>query len=272
MVVEIMAGIFVGFMVVGIILWWTAKRVASFEMLRGDHGFEASTKKARQRFPFWFTNTLQAAGKAKGRPELSVLWARLALIASGGIVAFSVMLRQPLILCGIPAIFVATWIYAKEILRTTEVRIRGETRMVQVLVAFLLRAGANLSETMELVEQHIEEPLRSKIHRVNITKRYTTLQGALYALSDEANSRQLSEFASIIGESQAYGTPVADAVMRGLRLDGRLRDADAHRRYGEVQLELTLIAMLLIAFPGFGFVLFALLSYVLHIFSGAMLA
>lgn len=273
MILEILAGLCIGLALLGVGMWALERNGELLAVARSslNASFVRSRVQRKRILEFPYLKALREAAEFQERPERVGLWIRLGGTASAAIVALAIIIRAPLLIVLVPLVYVAQYVYAKEVVRTERVKLNEQTRLTQILIAFLLRSGASIGETMELVEQYVEEPLQSKIHVVNTTKRYTTLQGALHALSEQTDSRQLSEFATLISESQTYGTRVADSVMRGLQLDGRLRDANANRKYGEIQLELTLYAMFLIAFPGFGFVLYALLSYVLKIFTGAVL-
>lgn len=206
-----------------------------------------------------------------GQPELADVWYRTTLLISGLPVALAVLFREPLFLLLIPLVFIAPILYAREIRTLYRRNLERQTRQAEILVAFLMRSGAQMGEALHTLEAHMKSPFRERIAEVNVNKRYTTIPGAMEMLAQSTGVSQLADFAVLIGESERYGTPVADAVMRSLTLETKLRDARAARRYGEVQLQLSMYATFLIAFPGFGFVLYALLAYALSLFQGSIL-
>lgn len=206
-----------------------------------------------------------------GQPERAEVWYRATLLASALPLVLAILFREPLFVLLIPLAFLVPLVYAREVRTLYRRNLERQTRQAEILVAFLMRSGAQMGETLQTLETHMLSPFRERIAEVNRNKRYTTLPGAMERLAHSTGVSQLADFAVLIGESERYGTPVADAVMRSLTLETKLRDARAARRYGEVQLQLSMIATFLIAFPGFGFVLYALVAYALSLFQGSLL-
>lgn len=211
---------------------------------------------------------LQAEAEAIDEPEKATLWMRLAMITSALIVSLTVLLRQPAVLFLIPLVFAMPLMVART-KRTAHLRrLREQTRVSEILIAFLMKSGATLSDTLFILEKKMESPMREKIVEVNHKKRFVTLPDALHALAESTGITQLKDFSMIVSESETYGTPVADALLRSLQLDTKIRDANAAKRYGNVQLQLGLYATLLIAMPGFGFVIYAMFAYMMRSFIG----
>lgn len=211
---------------------------------------------------------LQAEAEAIDEPEKATLWIRLATITSAMVVSLSVLLREPAVLFLIPVVFAMPLMVART-KRTAHLRrLREQTRVSEILIAFLMKSGATLSDTLSILEKKMESPMREKIVEVNTKKRFTTLPDALHSLAESTGITQVKDFAMIVSESETYGTPVADALLRSLQLDTKIRDANAAKRYGNVQLQLGLYATLLIAMPGFGFVIFAMFAYMMKSFIG----
>ncbi len=215
-----------------------------------------------------YMKILQAEAQAIGEPENATLWMRTAVITSVIVVSLTILLRQPVVLFLIPIVFAAPLVIARSRRITHFRRLREQTRVSEILIAFLMKSGATLSDTLAVLEAKMESPMREKIREVNTMKRFTTLPGALHALADSTGISQVKDFAMLVSESEKYGTPVADALLRSLQLDTKIRDANAAKRYGNVQLQLGMYATLLIAMPGFGFVIYAMFTYMLKSFLG----
>lgn len=199
-----------------------------------------------------------------GTPEQATFWLRSVLLASAVVLACALLLRMWVLLFLIPGTFAAPLLYARISARTQVRKLTKQTRVMEMLMAFLVRAGATLSDTLATLEQRMGSPIRDKLREVNAQKRYVTLPGALESLADSTGVPQLRELSSLVSESERNGTPVADALIRSMQLDMKMRDATAAERYGKVQLEVAMYATLLIAMPGFGFGIYAMLTFALH--------
>jgi Flp pilus assembly protein TadB len=215
---------------------------------------------------FSYMQILRADAATIGEAEKADLWLRMAVVGAVILISFAVLLRAPIIVFLAPVMFAAPLLYAKARRKAYLRRLNEQTRLAQMVMAFLLRAGATLTDTLGILENKLGAPISNKLREVNTRKRYATLPGALEDLADSTGVVQLREFATLISESERYGTPVADALMRHIKLDMKLRDAAAAERYGNVQMEMTFYALILIAMPGFSFVLYAMLSFALHMF------
>ncbi|WP_258110502.1 type II secretion system F family protein [Alicyclobacillus sp. SP_1] len=226
-------------------------------------GWAVAKRKRRVRS---YAEMLRREAAAIGVPEQGMLWQRSVLLVVALVLASALLLRMGFLLFLIPATLSAPLLYARITARAHQRKLAKQTRVVEMLLAFLLRAGATLSDTLLLLERRIDPPMRDKLCEVNAQKRYTTLPGALEALGDSTGVPQLREFASLVSESERNGTPIADAILRSIRLDMKTRDANAVERYGKVQLEVAMYATLLIAMPGFGFAIYAMLAFALHLF------
>lgn len=211
---------------------------------------------------------LREEAEVLGEPEKAELWARMATIGSVLLVSVAILLRTPIALFGIPVVFILPLLYVRARKKSYLRLLREQTRLSQILIAFLMRAGATLSDTFSILERKMESPMRGKIREVNVKKRYTTLPGALAMLGESTGVSQIKDFSMVVAESERYGTPVSEALLRSLQLDTKIRDANASKRYGNVQLELGLYATLLIAMPGFGFVIVAMVSYLMKSIGG----
>ncbi|KUO95826.1 type II secretion system F family protein [Ferroacidibacillus organovorans] len=212
-----------------------------------------------------YTALLQQEAVAIGTPKQAAFWLRTVLLASAVFLASAVLLRMGMLLFLIPGTFAAPLLYARISARTQVRKLTKQTRVTLMLMAFLVRAGATLSDTLATLEQRLGSPIRDRLREVNAQKRYATLPGALEALADSTGVPQLRELASLVSESERNGTPVADALIRSMQLDMKMRDATAAERYGKVQLEVAMYATLLIAMPGFGFGIYVMLTFALHL-------
>ncbi|KPV44701.1 type II secretion system F family protein, partial [Alicyclobacillus ferrooxydans] len=162
---------------------------------------------------------LQAEAEAIDEPEKATLWMCIAIITSAMVISLSVLLRQPAVLFLIPVVF-ATPLMVARTKRTAHLRrLREQTRVSEIMIAFLMKSGATLSDTLSILEKKMESPMREKIVEVNTKKRFTTLPDALHALAESTGITQVKDFAMIVSESETYGTPVADALLRSLQLD-----------------------------------------------------
>jgi Flp pilus assembly protein TadB len=213
-----------------------------------------------------YAQMLHREAAALGVPEQSVLWERSVWLIVALVLACTLLLQAWVLLCLIPGAFAAPLLYARLRARVVLRKLTKQTRVVEMLLAFLLRAGATLSDTLLLLEHRLDTPMRDKLREVNVQKRYRTIHGALDALGDSTGVPQLREFAALVSESERNGTPIAEAIVRSLQFDAKARDATAAQRYGKVQLEVAMYATLLIAMPGFGFAIYAMLAFALHLF------
>lgn len=223
--------------------------------------------KTKRRGPRSYVALLRQEAAALGVPEQAAFWQRAVILTAAVVLACALLLRMWAILFLIPVVFAAPLLYARMSARAHIRKLTKQTRVTEMLLAFLMRAGATLSDTLSTLAQRLDAPIRDKLQDVNAQKRYTTLPGALEALADSTDVPQLREFASLVSESERNGTPVADALLRSIRLDMKMRDALAAERYGKVQLEVAMYATLLIAMPGFGFAIYTMLTFALHLFS-----
>lgn len=232
-----------------------------------DQVFGTARPASRRRRPWALLGKwLQPEMTTLGTPEQAGLWRRATILATALVLVLTVLLRSVGWLVLVPAIWSAPMVVARVKERAYRRKLAKQTRVVEMLMAFLVRAGATLSDTLLMLERQMEAPMQDKLREVNVHKRYSTLPGALEALADSAGVPQLREFASLVSESERNGTPVADAILRSIRLDMKMRDASAAERYGKVQLEVAMYATLLIAMPGFGFAVYAMLMFALRMF------
>jgi len=241
-------------------------RVQAWQAFRQRVLAEAQVRPKRKKLRS-YTSLLRQEAAAMGSPEQVAFWQRSVLLVCAVILACSLLLRMWFLLFLIPAAFATPLLYARMSARTQLRKLTKQTRVTEMLLAFLIRAGATLSDTLSALEKRLDPPIRDKLREVNVQKQYTTLPGALEALADSTGVPQLRELASLVSESERNGTPVADALLRSMRLDMLMRDATAAERYGKVQLEVAMYATLLIAMPGFGFGIFAMLTFALHLLS-----
>jgi len=218
-----------------------------------------------------YMSVLRAEADAIGEPEKAQLWLRMTVVGSVLLISLSVLTKQPLIIFLIPVLFVIPLISARSKRKNHLRLLKEQTRLAEMVIAFLMRSGATLSDTLSILEREIEAPMKDRIKEVNAKKRYTTLPGALQDLAEATGVEQLKDFAMIVSESERYGTPVAEALLRSLQLDTKIRDANASKRYGNVLLQLGMYATLLIAMPGFGFVIYAMFAYMMKSFIGGLL-
>lgn len=228
-------------------------------------GGVVSAVRRRKRMPS-YAQMLHQEADSLGVPEQSVLWQRSVWLVVALVLASTLLLHAWMLLFLIPAAFAAPLLYARLRARGTRRKLTKQTRVVEMLLAFLLRAGAALSDTLLLLEHRLDAPMQDKLREVNVQKRYRTIHGALDALGDSTGVPQLRELAALVSESERNGTPIAKAIVRSLQFDAKARDAAAAQRYGHVQLEVALYATLLIAMPGFGFAIYAMLAFALHLF------
>ncbi|MHB1683271.1 MAG: type II secretion system F family protein [Bacilli bacterium] len=241
-------------------------RISAWQEFRQQVFAEGRVVAKRKRSVRSYAGMLRREAAAMGTPEQSSLWVRSVLLVVALVLASALLLRLWFLLFLIPAAFAAPLLYARVAARAHQRKLAKQTRVVEMLLAFLLRAGATLSDTLLMLERRIDPPMRDKLCEVNAQKRYTTLPGALEALGDSTGVPQLRELAALVSESERNGTPIADAILRSIRLDMKTRDANAAQRYGQVQLEVAMYATLLIAMPGFGFAIYAMLAFALHLF------
>lgn len=234
--------------------------------IRGDR----RRPRRRQPRPAYRQRLLDAATDM-GQPELATLWQRAAQLAGALTLSFALLFRAPWFLLLLPVIAMAPLFLAREWRLRYRRHMARQTRQAQILLAFLMRAGVQMEEALTILAAQMEAPFCDRMREVEAKKRYATLPGAMESLAQATGVSVLADFAVLIAESQRYGTPMAEATMRSLMLDTKLRDARAERRYGEVQLQLSMFATFFIAFPGFGFVLYALLAFALSLFQGSML-
>lgn len=208
---------------------------------------------------------VERATAAIGKPEQARLWMRLTGMVAVLPLLLAVLLRSPLWVPLTILPYGGLYLLAREMHRGYVRQMEAQTRAAQVTLAFLLRGGATVADGLVMLERRAKAPLHSALREVNVQKRYTTLTGALEALAQKTGVGQLNDLATVMGESQRFGTPVAQALLEGVELDMKLRDARATRKYGETQLQMTMTAMLFIAMPGFGFLIFAMLVFMLHL-------
>ncbi|EJY54755.1 Flp pilus assembly protein TadB-like protein [Alicyclobacillus hesperidum URH17-3-68] len=208
---------------------------------------------------------LREEAAAIGASEQAEVWLRFVLLVSSVLLACAVLMRMWALFVFIPATLAGPLLYARVAARAIVRKLTKQTRVTEMLLAFLIRAGATLSDSLLILEKRLDAPIRDKLREVNVQKQYTTLPGALEALADSTGVSQLREMASLVSESERSGTPVSEALFRSIRLDVKMRDAMAAERYGKVQLEMAMYATLLIAMPGFGFALYAMLMFALHL-------
>ncbi|WDL96494.1 type II secretion system F family protein [Alicyclobacillus sp. ALC3] len=227
---------------------------------------DAPVKSRRTRARSYRTLLTREAA-ALGTPDQAVLWQRVVILTSAVVTAGALLLRVWALLFLIPAIFATPLLYSRLSARAHIRKLTKQTRVTEMLIAFLMRAGATLSDTFATLAERLDAPIRDKLREVNAQKRVATLPGALEALADSTGVSQLRELSSLVSESERNGTPVADALFRSIQLDMKMRDAIAAERYGKVQLEVAMYATLLIAMPGFGFAIYAMLTFALHLFS-----
>lgn len=220
-----------------------------------------------KRRPRSYMALLRQEAAALGSPEQATFWGRVVILSSALVLASALLMRYWTLLFLIPALWAAPLLYARILARTHIRKLTRQTRVTEILLAFLMRAGATLSDTFATLAVRLDAPIRDKLREVNAQKPFTTLPGALEALADSTGVPQLRELASLVSESERNGTPVADALFRSMHLDMKMRDALAAERYGKVQLEVAMYATLLIAMPGFGFAIYAMLTFALHLFS-----
>lgn len=249
-----------------VILAWAWRIWAQKEFI--IRATETVSHRHRRRQSRSYMAILREEAEALGEPEKADLWVRMATIGSVLLVSVAILLRTPIALFGIPVAFILPLMYVRGRKKGYLRLLREQTRLSQILIAFLMRAGATLADTFSILERKMESPMRDKIREVNIKKRYTTLPGALAMLGESTGVSQIKDFSMVVAESERYGTPVSEALLRSLQLDTKIRDAQASKRYGNVQLELGLYATLLIAMPGFGFVIVAMVSYLMKSIGG----
>ena len=218
-----------------------------------------------------YRDALQSEFHAMGESQRSETWYRVILVSNSMPLILTILYHQIAYLFIIPVIFFGPLFYLKERRKAYRRKIEEQTRLAKILTGFLVRAGATVPDTFQVLENNMEYPFKDRIVQINIKKRYSTLPVALEELSKSVGVSQLSDFATIISEAERYGTPLSEAVLRSLSLESKLRDAKASQRYGDVQLQLGMYATLMIAFPGFGIVIYGLLAYAFHLFTGPII-
>lgn len=218
---------------------------------------------------FW--STVQSASAQLGHPE----WAALSvqMLAAIGVLAVFVSLLLHSLIWSLPfPLAVATlWVTAHTVVANREWALRDQVRYSRLMMLFLLQAGVSVSDTLRQLERFHADPLASILHQVNIQKRYLTLSGALDDLSRHTGVTDLAEFSALVSEAQRLGTPVAQALAQSLDIDNQIRQAKATARHGQTRIRLTILTTVLIAIPSFGFVLYAMFAFVLHLLSNGMI-
>jgi len=249
------------------LLWrWRFELEREFTTLVNEPAQNTATQQTKRMHSYFAT--LSRDISVFGQAQQAGTWLRFVIVASVMEVCIAVLLRTPLLLALIAFTFAIPQFYARTLRRSYDRALRAQTRFTKLFIAFLMRSGATLSDTLRIAAEKVESPMREKIREVNVKKRYTTLPGALQALGVSTGLQELRDFSVLVSESELGGTPVAEALMRSLRLDAKVRDANASKRYGDVQLELALYSTLFIAIPGFAFVMWAVVAYMLKLFGG----
>jgi len=203
-----------------------------------------------------------------GDPDRAGSWLRTGWLLSAVFLVLAVVTRDWLFVALVPAVWMGVSIWSGSAVRNHRRKLTQQTRLAELLITFLVSSGATLQDALLLLEERFEAPLGPALHDVRAQARYTSLPDALTQLAKSTGVEQLSQFAALIAESVAYGTPVGEAILRSYELDSRLRDNQAAGRISSVQLELTMYSTLMVAMPGFTFVLVALLAYVFRLLTG----
>ena len=217
-----------------------------------------------------YRTVLECEATALGQPELGTLLYRVAMLGAAIPLVVAVLFRVPMVILFMPVALFIPLVIVREAKKTVRRQLESQTRLGEVLLSFLLVAGVSVTDALKDLEREMEPPFRDRLAEVNIQKQYTTLPHALERLAQSTGVSQLGDFAVLVGESESFGTPVALALQKSLALDLKLRDVRASRRYGQVELELAMYATLFIAFPGFGYLLYAILMYVVRLLGGMM--
>lgn len=215
---------------------------------------------------FGYSSLLRSEAELLGTPEQAQLWTRIAILVACGVAGLGIASHIPLLVLIAPLTLVAPLVVVR-FRRQLHVRqLKMQTRVVEILIASLMLAGASLSESLRILEQHMQAPIRDHLSEVNVKKRYLTLPGSLNQLAESTGISQLQDLATVVSESERHGTPVAEALQRSLLLEAKLRDTHSKGRFEGVQMQLSLIATLFIAMPGFGFAFYAMLQYMMQVF------
>ena len=252
---------------VSIILLWVAARAREGEF---NQLVSTPTVAKASRSLFVYRSVLESEAAALGQPELGTLLYRTAMLGTAIPLVVAVLFRLPAAILFMPVALFIPLLVLREARKTARRRLESQTRLGEVLLSFLLSAGVSVTDALKDLEWEMDPPFRDRIAEVNIQKQYTTLPHALERLAQSTGVSQLGDFAVLVGESESFGTPVAQALQKSLALDLKLRDVRASRRYGQVELELAMYATLFIAFPGFGYLLYAILMYVVRLLGGMM--
>ncbi len=209
---------------------------------------------------------------AIGEPERVRWWARFPYLASAVAILGAVLEHNPYFILAVPAFFFLPLLYGRELVKEYRRKLEAQTRLAEMFMTFLLRSGATQSECIDLLAKHMPSPFRDRMREVKNKKQYSTLPKAMLELSKQTGTQQLADFATLVSVSEKFGTPLSESMMRSLQLDMKLRNSKATQRYGEITLTLTMYVNLLIAFPGFGYIIYAVLSYALQIFQNGLFA
>jgi len=256
-----------GLVTVSISMLWVAVRARGHEL---DQLVSAPVAAKPSRSLFVYRLVLESEAAALGQPELGALLYRVAMLGAAIPLVVAILFRLPVVILCMPVALFLPLVVLREARKTAQRRLESQTRLGEVLLSFLLSAGVSVTDALNDLEREMDPPFRNRIAEVNIQKQYTTLPHALERLAQSTGVSQLGDFAVLVGESESFGTPVALALQKSLALDLKLRDVRASRRYGQVELELAMYATLFIAFPGFGFLLYAILMYVVRLLGGMM--
>ncbi|MHB1702136.1 MAG: type II secretion system F family protein [Acidobacteriaceae bacterium] len=250
---------------VSIGLLWLAVRARELEL---DQLVTAPVVAKAGRATSAYRRVLESEAAALGQPELGTLLYRTAMLGTAIPLVVAVLFRLPVVILFMPVALFIPLVVLREARKTARRRLESQTRLGEVLLSFLLSAGVAVTDALKDLEREMDSPFRDRIAEVNVQKQFTTLPHALERLAQSTGVSQLGDFAVLVGESESFGTPVAQALQKSLALDLKLRDVRASRRYGQVELELAMYATLFIAFPGFGFLLYAILMYVVRLLGG----
>ncbi|MBF8376806.1 type II secretion system F family protein [Alicyclobacillus mali] len=211
-----------------------------------------------------------------GHPE----WADLAYRIS---FAMPVLATAVLVLIGLwwafPIAFMAFFLpyfYLSRLYKRSRLLLKQQLRQARLLIALLTEAGAPIERSIVAAESVTGYPLKPYLRDVciaigaaegmeNVSLRVQTVVEAFTSMAERLKLPEATQFAQLLSQATRYHTPLVDMMLTSLDIEERIRDAEAERLHNAAISKIGLITTLGLGIPVFGYMFFAVFSYMLQL-------
>ncbi|MCL6548493.1 MAG: pilus assembly protein TadB [Alicyclobacillus sp.] len=163
--------------------------------------------------------------------------------------------------------------------------LRRQLRQARLLMALLAQAGAPIERAIAAAEEAVGYPLKPYLRDVCLAigviprdeedgardsgMRVQTVAEAFLQMAERLNLAEATQFAQLLAQAAKYNTPLVDMMFASLEIEEHIRDAEAEARYNQAISRISYLSSMGLGIPVFGYLFFAVFSYLLQMLGGA---